>query len=213
MAKYTSKTALQLTGSDIRTMTRPELARMVSTIASAANKRITRLENAGQPITDTHERFSVAGKTRNELMKEFTRVKNFMNSPQASLSGQNRVRHEVSTRLAETLNPRQEDEGIKQYENRIRRYVKNELSEMLLDKEKYDKFWRAFEQAKELNPAIANKQYKYRVLREQKQIMQAYPNITQEELAHKVSDRMTKVYESVQAVINADIPDDAFTRE
>ena len=213
MAKYNSKTALQLTGSDIRTMTRAELARTVSTIASAANKRITRLENAGQPITDTHPRFSVAGKSRAELMREFSRVKNFMNSPQASLSGQNRVRNEVSERLAKEYNPRETAETETEYEKRIKRYQKEELKDIFSDKEKYDKFWRSYERAKESNPIIANKQYKYRVLREQKQVMQENPNYTPEQIANAVNERMESVYKAVQNILNSDIPEDGFTRK
>ena len=55
------KKLLSLNGSDLKTMDRSELAHVVSTMASAANKRITRLEKAGQPISDTVDRFSVAG--------------------------------------------------------------------------------------------------------------------------------------------------------
>lgn len=210
MAEYTSKTALQLTGSDIRSMTRSELARTVSVMASAANKRITRMEKAGQPITDTYARFSVAGKSRTELMREFSRVKNFMNSPQASLSGQNRVRREVSERLAKEYNPRYQDETPQAYEKRIREYQRNEMKDIFSDKDKYDRFWRAYEIAKEQNPIVANKQYKYRVLREQKQIMQENPNYTPQEISNAVTERMESVYKAIQDALNSDIPNDAF---
>ena len=210
MAEYTSKTALQLTGSDIRSMTRSELARTVSVMASAANKRITRMEQAGQPITDTHKRFSVAGKSRTELMREFSRVKNFMISPQASLSGQNRVRREVSERLAKEYNPRYQDETPQAYEKRIREYQRNEMKDIFSDKDKYDRFWRAYEIAKEKNPIVANKQYKYRVLREQKQIMQENPNYTPQEISNAVSERMESVYKAIQDALTSDIPNDAY---
>lgn len=180
MAKYTSKTALELTGSDISKMNRNEMASMVSVLASAANKRIKRLENAGQPITDTWKKFSVAGKSRTELMKEFTRVKNFLSSEQLSLSGQKRVQK----RVAEAIANKKKDVS--------------KMQDFLSDKKQFDKFWRAYEMLKETNPIIANKQYKYLILKEQTKFLQENPRSRKSTIHKHMQELVTSTYKLEQ---------------
>lgn len=204
MAKYTSKSALQLTGSDIRGMSRSELAGAVSVMASAANKRIVRLEQAGQPIQDTWKKFSVAGKSRAELMREFTRVKNFMTGETTSLSGQAKVRKEVAKRLSETME-RKPGETDRKFNQRVKQETKN-MTDFLNNKNRYDKFWRSYEMLKEKNPQVANKQYKYKILAEQKQYMIDHPR------AHKstILKNMDKVFKQIYKEEQTEEDGDAF---
>lgn len=70
--------------------------REASRLASMANKRIQRLENAG--LTDTPaykalngKRFGVRGKGHNELQQEVARMNKFLNSATSTIRGTNRV--------------------------------------------------------------------------------------------------------------------------
>ena len=209
MAKYTSKTALELTGSDIRGMTRNELANAVSVIASAANKRIVRLEQAGQPIQDTWKKFSVAGKSRAELMREFSRVKNFMTGETTSLSGQASVRRKVAEQLAKSSLEQKPGESERKYQQRLNKKTK-ELNTFLKDKKKYDKFWRAYEMLKEKSPQVANKQYKYKILQEQKQFMIANPRARKTTILKNMEKAFKDLYKAEQKEQTED-DGDAFT--
>lgn len=190
--RFTSRQALALSGKDLKAYSRADMARIVSSIASAANKRITRLEKAGQPITDTVGRFSVAGKSRNELMKEFRRVKDFMNTEQLSLSGQRMVSDRTARGLAGALTGSQKGKKF----NKAVKEIRNTLGERGTDSN--TTFWRAYERLKESNPIIANKQYKYRVLTEQIKIMQENPGISAEDLQQRMQQEMDNIYTEVQ---------------
>lgn len=193
---YNSKQALNLTGVDLRKMTRSELSKIVSTLASAGNKRIVRLEKAGQPITQAVRKFSVAGKTKNELMKEFTRVKNFMNAKTQSLSGQREIAREVSRGLAErTLGKKSDalERGEKTKFKKIMREYDQMLSGSYRGTNNKTTFWRAYERLKERNPIIAQKGYKYKILEKQAQIMRNAPSIS----TARLTDRMQKVFDEM----------------
>ena len=71
-------------------MKRPELSKIVSSLASAANKRIRRFERAGEisPATRYAEKagkFSVAGKNVNQLRSEYSRAKTFLQEKSSTL--------------------------------------------------------------------------------------------------------------------------------
>lgn len=198
-----SKQALGLSGKELKEFSRADMAKVVSSIASAANKRIDRLEKAGQPITDTVTRFSVAGKSRNELLKEFRRVKDFMQAETLSLRGQKITADKVSRGLASSL----VGEGSgKEFKKKLK-----EVREVLGGTEVSDRrttFWSAYERLKETNPIIANKQYKYKVLGEQIKIMRDNPDISVSELHARMEADISKIYETVQ---EEETPADVFT--
>lgn len=193
---YNSKQALNLTGVDLRKMNRSELSKIVSTLASAGNKRIVRLEKAGQPITQAVRKFSVAGKTKNELMKEFTRVKNFMNAKTQSLSGQRQIARDVSRGLAERTIGKKVNKleyGEKTKFKKIIREYDQMLSGSYRGTNNKTTFWRAYERLKERNPIIAQKGYKYKILEKQAQIMKNAPSIS----TARLTDRMQKVFDEM----------------
>ena len=193
---YNSKQALNLTGVELRKMTRSEISRVVSTLASAGNKRIVRMEKAGQPITQTVRKFSVAGKTKNELMKEFTRVKNFMQSETQSLRGQKEIARKVSRGLAERTLGKKSDAleyGEKTKFKKIMREYDQMLSGSYRGTNNKTTFWRAYERLKERNPIIAQKGYKYKILEKQAQIMRNAPSIS----TARLTDRMQKVFDEM----------------
>lgn len=85
---------LSLSSRDISKLSRKELARVVSQLASAGNKRLKRLETT--PMGSESRvyktamekgKFSVAGKNQGQLQNEFKRVSEFLKAKTSTVSG------------------------------------------------------------------------------------------------------------------------------
>lgn len=105
MAKIVNLTRIDLTGvsidqlvhlsaSEIKGYDRDNLARIVTKLDSAANKRITRLEKAGYNTpamraakVDKGQRFSVEGKNLKQLRAQYIRVSLFLKSSTSTKRG------------------------------------------------------------------------------------------------------------------------------
>ena len=76
-----------------------EVRAEMSRLASVANKRLQRIENAGLEtspaykkwVEDGQVKFGVKGKNHNELQRELSRLKNFINSETSTIRGVNNV--------------------------------------------------------------------------------------------------------------------------
>ena len=76
-----------------------EVRAEMSKLASVANKRLQRLENAGLDtspaykkwVEDGQVKFGVKGKNHNELQRELSRLKNFINAETSTIRGVNNV--------------------------------------------------------------------------------------------------------------------------
>lgn len=97
---------LNLTSRDIAKLSRQELARVVSQLASAGNKRLRRLEatsmgTESRPYKTVMEvgKFSVAGKNQGQLQNEFKRVSGFLKAKTSTVSGWNKERARVYKRI------------------------------------------------------------------------------------------------------------------
>ena len=106
---------LSMSWEELRGMGRRELSKIVSSMASAANKRIKRFEQAGEnsPATRYAEkagRFSVAGKNLNQLRAEYTRAKSFLNQETSTLRQWKQTKKEtVNTLRSMGVNIPEED--------------------------------------------------------------------------------------------------------
>lgn len=93
MKKSRVDAILDLTPEELLKMSRADMARNISKLASASNKRIKRLEDSGiySPSVEYVKRhggkFSVAGKNKNQLLTEFLRLQEFMGSKTSTISG------------------------------------------------------------------------------------------------------------------------------
>ena len=177
-------------GGRVNDLNTDQLKKLVSTMASASNKRIKRLAQAGQPIEDTVDRFSVAGKNRNQLLSEYARAKQFLNTENLSLSGQRKIRQESNKRLAEKLNQKADT--------------------FFNDKDKYDTFWRTYERLAEIDKSVKLPQYKYRLLNDMKQVYKENPEMDVESLTEKMRERTDYIYQTLQEETETD---DIFTIE
>ena len=87
------KDIMKLSDVQINKMSRRELAQVTSILASAANKRINRIEKAGvtSPAVanvKAHDgKFSLKGKNTNQLRGEFARARNFMSNVTSTVKG------------------------------------------------------------------------------------------------------------------------------
>ena len=75
--------ALNMEIDDLMTLTRSDLAKIVSRVTSTANKRIARMDKKGIKTTASARakkggKFSVAGKTQVQLIQEMQRAKQFL---------------------------------------------------------------------------------------------------------------------------------------
>ncbi len=93
---------------DVQRMNRRELAAVVSTLASAANKRLARLERSDvgelspayqQVKTGGRDRFSVKGKSVNQLRNEYKDVTKFLKRSTSTVGGWKQVRKETFARI------------------------------------------------------------------------------------------------------------------
>ena len=105
MARIVNKIKVNLTGKSVNQLVhlsatqikgydRQNLARIVTKLNSAANKRVTRLEKAGYNTpamraakVDKGQRFSVAGKNLKQLRAEYIRVSGFLKSDTSTKKG------------------------------------------------------------------------------------------------------------------------------
>lgn len=134
-----------LTNRQVTNLTRNELAKVVSKLASAANKRIKRLIQSGVPspaligrVERGKVKFSVKGKNVDELKKEYLEVKSYLSSETSTVKGARKVMNTVIDTL-------KNKNGIEITENQ------------------YKDFFKIYERVKEADPYISSQQMKYKV--------------------------------------------------
>lgn len=97
----------------LQSLSRRDISKIVSKLASAANKRLKRIELAGledyssayRYVKSSGGKFSVKGKSKEELLLEYKRVKGYL-SPErrtSTLSGTRKVKEENEQKVADRL--------------------------------------------------------------------------------------------------------------
>lgn len=144
-------------------MTRAELAHEVSILASAANKRIKRLESQGYntPAVLYTKRqggnFSVKGKNKTQLLNEMKRAKGFLGAKTSTISGAKESissMNKIISKQIATEQARQKAMQSKDYSAEIE--VPEEFEMVELSKEQMDEYWRAIDRLREMHPAQFN---------------------------------------------------------
>lgn len=122
-----------------------DLRQLTTRLASAANKRIKRMEKAGimspayDRIQESGGKISVKDKTFNQLRHEFGRAKGFLQSKTSSLSGWKKTKQTV----------------IKAFKG----------MGVDIPEQSYDDVFRTYEKLKERNPEYGMRALKYRVMK------------------------------------------------
>lgn len=178
MAEFSvkGKTVEQLLDLDLDIWTRlnrRDLAAATRKLADAANKRLKYFEDRGDytPATRAAERsggkFTTGGKNRNQLEHEFARARNFLLSETSTRKGWAAVKQRT----------------ISQFERQ---------TGVTIPADRFNEFWEAYEDLRDLDPDIVNRAIKYKVMEElvQRLLDGQDPN----EIVSAMHDRITQIY-------------------
>lgn len=195
------KTVEQITNmplKELEKLTESQLRTVVGRLVSAGNKRMRRMESSvmknskndggqylfiqnGQMGTYQQLKFSTTGKDKEALLQEFKRASSFMKSEKTSLKGIKRIRKKSL-------------EGLRQ----MGIDIKN------LSQTNYDRFWRAYDILKELNPTIDEKKFKYAIIDKMSQFVSGVKEIDIEELINSMEQQLTEIYEEQEKLKQGD---------
>ena len=159
--------------SDVMKLNKDDLRVAVDRLSRQANRRLTTFAAVGieSPATAKAQRsggrFSSKGKSFNQLRSEFRRAKDFLAAETSTLEGYRRVQGEVI-------------EGL----------MKEDVE---ITEEDYAKFWSAYEKLKSRSPEIANREYKYKVLRHISYLVQD-KRTTASSIARRLENQLDAIY-------------------
>lgn len=153
-------------------LNKEDLRKITGRLVSAGNKRLRSFEKAREttPATRHIEKsggaFSTKGKNLNELRSEYVRAKNFLQSETGNRKGWNKVKKDT----IESLKKRGVEIGVKDF----------------------DTLWKAYEKLKEIDPSVAVKNMKYKVL---DSISEMTDDFNVDDIVEKMTARITEIYE------------------
>lgn len=196
MAKIVNLTRVDLTGvsidqlvhlsaSEIKGYDRDNLARIVTKLDSAANKRITRLEKAGYNTpamraakVDNGQRFSIKGKNLKQLRAQYIQVSNFLKSDTSTKKGYKSFLKKIKKSFS--------DKGVK-----IDRGTDKDVQDFI------QKETKIYDWLKERNPIIEESGYKYEAMK----IISEYvnqDNLSESAIKNRMTKWIKKTYEEEQ---------------
>lgn len=162
--------------SRVMSMSRKDLSKAVSILASASNKRLARLkkQNITTPASTfikTHGgKFSVAGKNIYQLREEFQRAKGFLESETSTVRGYRKWESKIANTLRETA-------GI-DYDSLTERQKRT--------------FWKAYAQLEELDSAnVYGAKYRTSINAIYEQVKSG---LKQKDIASFIGDLNTRIY-------------------
>ena len=175
---------VHMSASDVKSYDRSNLARIVTKLNSAANKRLKRLEQAGYSTpamraakVGNGKKFSVAGKSLKQLRAEYIRVSNFLKA-------------ETSTK-----------KGYKKFLGNIKKTFKNrgvkiqggtKETQDFIDRET-----RIIDWLKERNPLIYESGYKYEAITKINDYL-SNGNLSELAIKRRLNKWLEKTYEQQQ---------------
>lgn len=170
---------VNMTAESFMNLSENQLRKFTSQIAKTANRRMKSLESKGisSPASRYAKRggakFGIAGKSTDEVKAEFMRAKGFLESQTSTVKGWNKFVNDSVKGL--------EERGIK------------------IDKEDFDKLWKAYDDLAETDPEIKERQFKYMTLNEISNTMAEDPDASAESIANKIHERLSELYEKQAA--------------
>ena len=183
---------LKMPLNELQKLTDSELKVIVGRGVSAGNKRIRRYQAKKGVVPGTEGgkysdvAFSTVGKDRQELMEEFKRIKNYMSSKTQSLSGQAELKREAIS-----------------YFNAVDVNTGERVHAIDLENVNYDRFWQAYEKLKELNPEIADKNFKYEVLEKLYKRVKGKKWFNVDKAVLAINAKIDKIYQKNQKIKTA----------
>lgn len=165
--------------SKFNSLNQSDLKKVVGRLVSAGNKRLRTFERMGEssPATRYVMRsggvFSTKGKNINELRAEYARAKGFLQSKTGSQKGWKKVKKETSDALKK--------QGVN------------------VTPEQLTKVLETYEDLKEIDPSVTNKNMKYKVLNEISEMVDDYDV---NNIIEIMRNRMTEIYEGTDEINN-----------
>lgn len=174
---------LNLSSGDVSKLTRPQLAQVVSRVASAANKRLKGVKETGRAtpaytkVMESGGKFSTRGKSLNQLRSEFLRAKQYMESQSSTIARYDKLLVRTARNLSgagvTNANPQTIEKLLKIY-GKI-----------------YDS-----------DPQARVRSMKYEIQRTIGDEMLINPNMSIDGIVTKVSAQLSKIYERNEATNN-----------
>ena len=185
------KDLLHLSASEIKKYDRDNMARIVTKLNSAANKRLKRLKQEGfntpamrTAKVDNGQKFSVAGKNLKQLRAEYIRVSNFLKSATSTKKGYKKFLHHMKKSLS--------DNGV-------------EIQGGEIDTQNFiDKETRIVDWLKERNPLVYEKDYRYEVITKINEYINQ-GNLSERAIKIRLNKWLKKTYEQQQRNSSIDI--------
>ena len=202
MAKIVNKIKVNLTGKSVNQLVhlsatqikgydRQNLARIVTKLNSAANKRVTRLEKAGYNTpamraakVDKGQRFSVAGKNLKQLRAEYIRVSGFLKADTSTKKGYKGFLKKIQKAFS--------DKGVK-----IGGRGVNDTQDFI------QKETKIFDWLKEKSPIIEESGYKYEAMKMISEYV-SQDNLSESAIKRRMAKWVKEVYEEEQRKRNID---------
>ena len=184
----TTSELLNLSSVEISKLKKPQLRKIVQTLASTSNKRLKRLQQKGistpaSRYVNKSGKFSTKGKNINQLRAEYIRAKNFLQSKTSTLKGYKQFKKEVQKNLSE--------KGI--------------------SSDNLEPIFNIYEKLKDINPSVAEKNLKYVTLQEISEELK--DGQTEYEILSRINDNLSQMYEQEMELENYDTISDFFTIE
>lgn len=178
------KELAHLSASEIKKYDRDNMARIVTRLNSAANKRLKRLKQEGfnTPAmrgakVDKGQKFSVKGKNLKQLRSEYTRVSLFLKSDTSTKKGYKKFLHRMKKSLS--------DNGVEIKGGDI-------ATQDFIDKETRIVDW-----LKEHNPMVYEKDYRYEVITKINDYINQ-GNLSEHAIKRRLNKWLKKTYEQQQ---------------
>lgn len=202
MAKIVNKIKINLTGKSVNQLVhlsatqikgydRQNLARIVTKLNSAANKRVTRLEKAGYNTpamraakVDKGRRFSVAGKNLKQLRAEYIRVSGFLKADTSTKKGYKSFLKKIQKSFS--------DKGVEiggRGGTGIQDFIQKET--------------KIYDWLKEKNPIIEESGYKYEAMKMISEYV-SQDNLSESSIKRRMAKWVKEVYEDEQRKRNID---------
>lgn len=163
---------VNMDANDFLSLNRSEASKVVSRLASAANKRLRSMSKTPTPATKRAAKsggaFSVKGKTLNQIRSEYVRAKQFL-------------QNETSTK--------------KGYDKFVKAGVE-QLGKMGVDisEKNYKRFTDLFDELKDNDPSVGNRQMRYKVMPELAKMVES-GKLSDDEIIDRMKQRVVELYE------------------
>ena len=202
MAKIVNKIKVNLTGKSVNQLVhlsatqikgydRQNLARIVTKLNSAANKRVVRLEKAGYNTpamraakVDKGQRFSVAGKNLKQLRAEYIRVSGFLKADTSTKKGYKGFLKKIQKSFS--------DKGVK-----IGGKGVTDTQDFI------QKETKIYDWLKEKSPIIEESGYKYEAMKMISEYV-SQGNLSESSIKRRMAKWVKEVYEEEQRKRNID---------